>query len=225
MTGTLYIIATPIGNLADLTYRAVETIRGLDVLFCEDTRQTTRLLARYDLTVSLDSYREAAHERKAARVIELLAAGRQVGYVSDAGTPGVSDPGSRLVAAVVARLPEAKIVPIPGPSAAAALISVCGFGGNEFVFMGFPPHKKGRQAFINEAINSPRTAILYESPYRIEKLLSYLAEAAPDRQLCVGREMTKVFETFYRGTAAAVMDQLKAGSAKGEFAIAIEGKR
>jgi 16S rRNA (cytidine1402-2'-O)-methyltransferase len=224
MTGTLYLIATPIGNLGDMTYRAVETIRSLDVLFCEDTRTTMHLLERYDLSVPLDSYREEAHDRKTARVLELLADGKNVGLVSDAGTPAVSDPGGRLVAAVIEKLPDAKLVPIPGPSAVAALISVCGFPGTEFLFLGFPPHKKGRQTFIKEALDSPRTVILYESPHRIMKFLETVAAMEPERRLCVGRELTKVFETLYRGTAAEVITALQATSEKGEYAVAIERK-
>jgi 16S rRNA (cytidine1402-2'-O)-methyltransferase len=224
MPGTLYLIATPIGNLADMTYRAVETIRGLDVLFCEDTRTTMRLLERYDLSVPLDSYREEAHAAKTARVLELLAAGKSVGLVSEAGTPAVSDPGGRLVAAVIEQMPDAKLVPIPGASAVAALVSVCGFPGTEFLFLGFPPHKKGRQTFIREALDAPRTVILYESPHRIMKLLETVAELEPTRRLCVGRELTKVYETLYRGTATEVMAALKATSEKGEYSVAIERK-
>lgn len=222
MPGTLFVIATPIGNLEDITFRAVETIRSLDILFCEDTRQTMRLLERYEIRLPLDSYREEVHAGKAARLIELLAEGKNVGLVSDAGTPAVSDPGSRLVAAVAERLPDAPIIPIPGPSAVAALVSVCGFGGDEFTFLGFPPHKKGRTAFLKDALESPRTVVLYESPHRVEKLLESLAELAPDRRLVIGRELTKIHETLYRGTPSEILDALRATSLKGEFAIAIE---
>ncbi|MDD5251217.1 MAG: 16S rRNA (cytidine(1402)-2'-O)-methyltransferase [Patescibacteria group bacterium] len=221
----LYLIATPIGNLEDMTFRAVETIKNLDVLFCEDTRQTKRLLDRYGLRVALDSYREEAHARKAERMIELLQEGKNVGLVSDAGTPGVSDPGGRLVAAVVERLPNVNIIPIPGPSAVAAIVSVAGFGGNGFTFLGFPPNQKGRQSFIREALDEPRTVILYESPHRISKLLESIREISPDRNLVVGRELTKLHETIYRGTAAEIISAIKKTSDKGEFAIAIESAR
>jgi len=225
MSGILYVIATPIGNLDDVSFRAVETIKNLDVLFCEDTRTTSRLLARHDIKVPLDSYREQAHERKTARLLELLREGRSVGLVSDAGTPAVSDPGGRLVAAVALEAPEARIVPLPGASAVASLVSVCGFGGDGFDFRGFPPHKKGRTAFIARALESEYVTVLYESPHRIHKLLESITAAAPDRRLCIGRELTKIHETIYRGTAEEIRRQLDETSAKGEFAVAIDRKK
>jgi 16S rRNA (cytidine1402-2'-O)-methyltransferase len=222
MLGTLYVIATPIGNLEDITLRALAVLPTLDVLFCEDTRMTSRLLARHGLRVTLDSYREQAHERKAARLIELLEEGKQVGLVSDAGTPAVSDPGTRLVAAVAERLPEARIVPLPGPSAAVALASVSGFGGEGYLFAGFPPHKKGRAKWLGELLDVPRMVILYESPHRIERLLGELVGLIPTRRLVVGRELTKLHETIYRGTPAEVLAQLGVTSRKGEFAVIID---
>jgi 16S rRNA (cytidine1402-2'-O)-methyltransferase len=224
MPGTLYVIATPIGNLADVTYRVIETLRSLDVLFCEDTRQTMRLLARYDLKVPLDSYREAAHAAKTARVVALLRDGKNIGLVSDAGTPTISDPGHRLVRDVIAALPAATIIPLPGPSAVVTALSASGFAADQFLFLGFPPHKKGRAAFFAEALNQPRAVVLYESPHRIAKTLEAVALIGPARQLCVARELTKIHETFYRGTAAEVMAGLKATSARGEFVVVIAPK-
>jgi len=219
--GTLFIIATPIGNLEDVTYRAIETLRSLDLLFCEDTRVTVRLLERYGLHVPMDSYREDAHRQKLDRVLAALRDGKRVGLVSDAGTPAISDPGFRLVRDVLAAEPETTIVPIPGPSAVAAALSVSGLPSDEFLFLGFPPHKKGRNAAFKEALDQPRTVVLYESTHRIEKALTAIAEIDPTRGLTVGREITKMHETFYRGTASEIMEQLAKTSTRGEFVIVI----
>lgn len=216
----LYVIATPIGNLEDVTVRALATLRQLDVLLCEDTRVTKRLLDRYEIRVPYESYREEVHRARVGRIIERLRAGQKVGIVSDAGTPAVSDPGSWLVRDILAALPEAEIVPIPGPSAVTAAISVSGTG-DEFVFLGFPPHKKGRQSFFAAALAEPRAVVLYESTHRIEKALESIRELAPERRLVVCRELTKMHETIYRGKAAEVLEKLAATSAKGEFVIVI----
>lgn len=223
--GTLSVIATPIGNLEDVTVRALSTLRQVDLLLAEDTRVTGRLLERYDITVKMDSYREDQHFKKVSRVIELLRDGKHVGLVSDAGTPGIADPGSRLVRDVLAAAPETTVVPIPGPSAVATALSVSGFPADEFLFLGFPPHKKGRNSFFRDALESERTTVLYESTHRIDKALATIAEIAPDRKLCIGRELTKMHETFYRGTAAEVTEALANTSTKGEFVVIIEGKK
>jgi len=223
--GTLFIIATPIGNLGDVTYRAIECLRGLDVLFCEDTRVSQRLLERYEIRVPLESYREEVHRQRLGRVLEFLREGKKVGFVSDAGTPGVSDPGSWLVREVLDAEPETAIVPIPGPSAVAAVLSASGFPSDEYVFLGFPPHKKGRQAFFREAMAQPRTAVIYESTHRIFKALEAIAALDPERRLCVGRELTKMHETLYRGKVAEVTAALQGTSSKGEFAIVIDRDR
>ena len=222
--GTLFIIATPIGNLEDATYRSIETLRSLDLLLCEDTRVTARLLDRYGLRVPMDSYREDAHHQKLQRALTALRDGKNVGLVSDAGTPAISDPGFRLVRDVLAAEPETKVVPIPGPSAVAAALSVSGLPSDEFLFLGFPPHKKGRAAAFREALDQPRTVVLYESTHRIAKALEAIAAIDPARHLVVGREVTKLHETFYRGTAAEVTAQLEKTSSKGEFVICIAPK-
>jgi len=221
---TIYIIATPIGNLGDITQRALETMKSVSVLFCEDTRVTRRLLDRYGIGVPTESYREQVHESKAARVLELLRDGKDVGLVSDAGTPGVSDPGAMLVRDVLEAMPDACIVPIPGPSAVTAAISAAGFPADAFTFFGFPPHKKGRNSFFDEATACPHTAVLYESPHRILKALAQLAERAPERRLCIFRELTKMHESVYRCAAAEAIG-LVSGHEKGEFVIVVEGKR
>lgn len=222
--GTLFIIATPIGNLQDVTVRAIETIKSLDILFCEDTRVTKRLLDRYGVAVPTDSYREEVHGLKMARVLAALRDGKRVGFVSDAGTPAISDPGFRLVRDVLAAEPSTTVVPIPGPSAVATALSVSGFPSDEYLFLGFPPHKKGRAAAFKEALDQPRTVVLYESTHRIDKALAAIAEIDPARRLAVGREITKIHETFYRGTAVEVAAALGKTSSKGEFVIVISPK-
>ncbi|MEA3249477.1 MAG: 16S rRNA (cytidine(1402)-2'-O)-methyltransferase [Patescibacteria group bacterium] len=222
--GTLYVIATPIGNLGDMTLRAVETLKNVDVLFAEDTRVTRRLLTKFDIQVPLESYREQVHSAKAARVIGLLRDGKDVGLVSDAGTPGVSDPGAMLVRDVLQDMPDARIVPAPGPSAVVAAVSVAGFPSDAFTFFGFPPHKKGRNAFFDEVVDCPHTVVLYESPHRVLKTLGQLAECVPDRRLCILRELTKMHESSYRCTAAEAVE-LVSEHVKGEFVIVMEGRR
>lgn len=222
--GTLYIIATPIGNLDDVSVRMLATIRELDVLFCEDTRVTGRLLSRYELTVPMKPYREDLHFKLMGSIVQMLKEGKTVGLVSDAGTPGISDPGTRLVRDVLLAAPKTKVIPISGPSAVVTALSASGFESGQFVFMGFPPHKKGRTAFFKDALAESRTTVLYESTHRIDKALELIAELEPGRKLCVVRELTKLHETFYRGPAKEVLTQLDETSRKGEFVIIIEGK-
>ena len=219
--GTLYVIATPIGNLGDVTVRALDTLRALDLLLAEDTRVTRRLLDRYEIKVPMESYREEVHARKIRGVIDALAAGKSVGIVSDAGTPGVSDPGCHLVRDVVAALPEVTITPIPGACAAVSAFSVAGFQADEFTFLGFPPHKKGRAGFFTQAMSQPRVVVFYESTHRISKALESLASIDPERQLLVCRELTKIHETLYRGTASAILAQLQTTSSRGEFVVVV----
>jgi 16S rRNA (cytidine1402-2'-O)-methyltransferase len=223
MSGTLYIIATPIGNLDDLSPRAIATLRGVSLLLCEDTRVTRKLLNRFEINVDTESYREHNHEAKLGHVLELLRRGSDVGLVSDAGTPGISDPGSRLVRDLLAEEPQLKVVAIPGPSAVVAAVSAAGFPADSFTFLGFPPHKKGRNTFFREALEYPHPVVLYESPHRIIKALEAINELEPARQLCVQRELTKMFETTYRGTAVEILVAL-GQSPKGEFVMVIDRK-
>ena len=222
--GTLYVIATPIGNLEDVTFRSIETLKKLDALFCEDTRVTGRLLERYGIHVPMQSYREDSHGRQFPKMLELLRAGKTVGLVSDAGTPAIADPGFRMVRDVLRAEPETTVIPIAGVSAVTAALSIAGLSADEFTFLGFPPHKKGRNTFFKEALDHPRTVVLYESTHRIEKALESVHAQAPERKLVVCRELTKMFETTYRGTAKEVQEQMANTSSKGEFVIVIEGK-
>jgi 16S rRNA (cytidine1402-2'-O)-methyltransferase len=208
MPGTLSIIATPIGNLGDITLRAIETLRAVDVLFCEDTRTTRKLL-----------------DRKTRRVIELLEEGKHIGLVSDAGTPGIADPGSRLVRDVIDALPDAKVVPIPGPSAIAAAISIAGFPADGFVFLGWPPHKKGRNAFFDKAMAQDLPAVLYESPHRVTKAFAELTKRDSMRRIASCRELTKVHEEVERGTAAELAARYETKEPRGEYVIVIDRMR
>lgn len=223
--GKLSIVATPIGNLEDVTLRALRVLKEADVVYCEDTRVTKKLLARYEIatpTRRLDANVEA---RVAEEVIERLAAGEQVAYCSDAGTPGISDPGARLVAAVREALPDATIEAIPGPSALVAALSIAGLPADAFTFYGFLPHKKGRQTLLKKIAADKGMAVLYESSHRILKLLEELAAAAPAREVAVARELTKKFEEVVRGAPGELYARFAAAPmhTKGEFVVVIAG--
>lgn len=221
MNNVLYIVATPIGNLGDLTYRAQEILRAVAFIVCEDTRVTRRLLERYGIETPVRVFHEHTSPADRAALVGELAAGADIALVTDAGTPGLSDPGGFLVAdAVAAGVP---VSPIPGPSAAMALLSVAGIALDRFTFLGFPPNKKGRQSFFQEIAAIPHAVILYESTHRITKALESLAPLG--RQLIVGRELTKLHETIYRGTAEEILTQLAATSSKGEFVIIVAPAR
>ncbi len=219
----LYIIATPIGNLEDITFRAVRILKEVDFILCEDTRQTRKLLDKYDIKKATLSYHEHSKLQRIEKIVDLLRNGKNLALVSDAGTPAISDPGGKLVEEVLRTLPdEVKIIPIPGPSAVAAAASISGFPTDKFLFLGFPPHKKGRNKFFQKIVESEFTTIFYESTYRILKSLEELRAAAGEREIVVCRELTKMFETTYRGTVSEVIEKLKADTTKGEFAIVVK---
>lgn len=215
------MVATPIGNLEDITMRALQTLREVDVIACEDTRHTQRLLTRYDIHKRLIACHAHNEISSAAGIVKLLSEDNNIAFVSDAGTPGISDPGARVVNAV--REAGFPIVPIPGASALATLISVSGFVGKAFVFEGFMSPRAGRRRKrLVELLERDEAFIVYESPFRVVKLLEELANLAPERRILVGREMTKAFEEYVDGTAQTVAgDFAKRTSIKGEFAICI----
>lgn len=225
---TLYIVATPIGNLKDITLRALEVFKSVETVVCEDTRETHKLLHAYDMKKTLLSYHQHSSEETLQRVIEFLENGEDIAYVSDAGTPGVQDPGNVLVQAVYKHFGnEVAVVPIPGASAVTTLASVAGLPTDSFLFAGFLPKKKGKQTQLKEIAESKRTVIFYESSHRIIKSLNELKEAlaeTPERAVVVGRELTKKFETLYRGTVEEVISQLEETSTKGEFVVVVAGK-
>jgi len=222
---TLFIVATPIGNLADITIRALEVLKGVDTIACEDTRHTRKLLNHYEISKPLLSCRSQNELAAAARIIDILGRGRDVAYASDAGTPGISDPGERLAAEV--RNSGFSVVPIPGPSAITTLLSVSGIGGRTFTFDGFLSPKAGkRQKRIEELLKREENFLLYESPHRILKILAVLAEKEPCRKVFIGREMTKLHEEFVTGTAEEVFRLFtERNSQKGEFVILVSGRK
>ena len=218
----LYIVATPIGNLKDVSERMLETLRSVDLILCEDTRVTSKLLASYGIEKSLQSYHQHSDQKKINKILDELKDDKDIALVTDAGTPGVSDPGGMLVAEALRRFEDKiEIISIPGPSAITAALSISGFPADEFIFLGFPPHKKGRKKFFDRLFEIKSTIVLYESTHRILKTLDELALRIENRPIVLGRELTKMHESVYRGTVAQVTDKLKAGSIKGEFVIVI----
>ncbi len=224
MSATLSIVGTPIGNLEDISPRALRMLRASDVILCEDTRVTRKLLGHYGIDVPLVSYHAHSGVTKEDKVLDLLAAGNAVALVSDAGTPAVSDPGARLVAAVYERFGESVPVrAVPGPSAVTAALSVAGVPADSFLFLGFPPHKKGRRTFFATVAASMHTVVFYESPHRIEKALAALAAEHPDRLVVVCRELTKLYEEVVRGSAADVAARFAShrDTVRGEFVVVV----
>ena len=218
---TLFVVATPIGNLEDLTLRALRTLKEVSFILCEDTRVTQKLLSRYEVKVPTISYHQHASEKTKEYVFELLSQGKSLALVTDAGTPGVSDPGNELIDYLLERKPSLSIVPIPGASAVSAIASIAGLPMDKFLFLGSPPHKKGRKKFFEEVAQSARPVIFYESPYRILKSLQELKTINYQLQTVVGRELTKKFETVYRGAIDQVLEMLQKDKVKGEFVVVV----
>ncbi len=212
--GTLYVVATPIGNLEDLTFRALRTLREVDLIAAEDTRRTAKLLAHYEIRKPLVSVREHNERGAADRLVEKLLGGQDVAFVSDAGTPGIADPGARLVETVRAR--GIRVIPIPGVSAVAAALSVAGLAIEEFVFMGFPPAGgSGRNDWFRRLAAEPRAVVFFEAPHRIEKTMARLKELLVTRQILVLREITKINEELVMCSINTTLNQ------KGEFTLVV----
>jgi len=221
MSGTLSIVATPIGNLADITYRAVEILRMSDVIVCEDTRVTGKLCAHYDIDVQRTALHHHSPQGKIDKIVERLQGGENIAYVSDAGTPGVSDPGNQLVAAATAA--GVCVTPIPGASALSAVISVAGIDMQRFTFLAYPPHKKGRHTFFDVVAASDIPVVYYDSVHRIVKNLTLLQEKKTDAQVVVGRELTKMFEEVRYGNVSEVLTYFidHGEKVKGEFVVIV----
>lgn len=222
---TLYIVGTPIGNLSDITYRALETFKTVDVIACEDTRHTLQLLNHFEIKKPLISCRAQNEQTAAQKIVHLLDEGQNVAYASDAGTPGISDPGAVLVD--VARAAGHTIVPIPGACAFVSLASVAGSGGKSLLFEGFLSPKPGRRrSRLRELMATGFAFVLYESPFRIVKLLADIADIQCERRIVVGRELTKLHEEIVEGIAAEVLEDF-AGRSKilGEFAVFVSGTK
>lgn len=224
---TLYIVATPIGNLEDITLRALRILKEVDLILCEDTRTTKVLLNKYEITTATMSYHAQSKLSKIDYIIELLKEGKSLALVSDAGTPAISDPGSLLISKVREVLGnEVKISPIPGASALISAMSASGLTGGSFMFYGFLPHKKGRETIFKEIAESKITSSFYESPHRVEKTLESLKAHVPERKIIIGRELTKMFEEIVSGTPEQLISYFATNPDKmrGEFVVIVEGK-
>jgi 16S rRNA (cytidine1402-2'-O)-methyltransferase len=220
MPGTLYLVATPIGNLEDITLRALRTLKECDVVAAEDTRRTGQLLKHFAISKPLLSYFQFNEARRSEEILERLQRGEKIALVTDAGSPGISDPGERVVRA--ARMAGFRVEAVPGPCALVAALTASGLPADEFHFIGFLPHKSGQRHKQLEALESfAGTLVLYESPYRIEKLLAELVEVFPERQVVLARELTKKFEEFLRGRPAELLAVVKKRSLKGEFVVLV----
>lgn len=219
--GVLYVVGTPIGNLEDITPRALRTLNEVAVVFAEDTRVTKKLFDRYAITTRLERCDAQVEAAKIDAARSLLDEGKKVAFVSDAGTPGVSDPGARLVHAV--REAGYPITVIPGPSAVTAALSIAGVSADSFVFLGYPPHKKGRKTFFEELGREKRTVVFFESTHRILKALAALSDVVVDRQILVLRELTKIHEEVIEGRPEEVLEILEQvpEKQKGEFVVIV----
>lgn len=221
----LYIVATPIGNLSDITFRAVEVLKQVDLILCEDTRVSQHLLDHYDIATKVMSYHQHSGAGKISLLAEKIKSGLDLALITDAGTPGISDPGNKLVAEIIKGTNNCQIIPIPGPSAVVAALSVAGLPTDKFLFLGFIPHKKGRETLFNRIENSLETVVFYESTHRIIKTLERLSKVLDkSRQIVVCRELTKKFETIYRGNIIEVLTKVKKDVTKGEFVVVVSGK-
>lgn len=218
----LYIVATPIGNLEDITMRAIRTLREVNLIAAEDTRTSGILLKKYEINTPMISFHAHSDDRKVMELIEKMKAGQNVALISDAGTPGISDPGFKLVRA--AREAGVAVVPIPGPSAFLTALSGSGLPINRFLYLGFLPMKKGRQTMLKSLQEEERTIVFYESPHRLLKTLGEFSEYFPGRKLVLARELTKIFEEFLSGTPAELYEHFQKKSPKGEFVIIMAGK-
>ena len=219
--GRLSVVATPIGNLGDMTFRGLWNLKEANVIYAEDTRVISKLMSHYGLRTSLQRLDAATEARKSREVAERLRNLEQVAYVTDAGTPGISDPGARLVNYIREHVPEAIIETLPGPSALTAALSIAGLVGTEFTFLGFLPQKKGRQTALKKVAASEYPVVLYESPHRILKLLSELSTVGI-KEVRIGRELTKMYEEFLVGDPKEVAADLRKRKAdRGEFVVII----
>lgn len=226
---TLFIIGTPIGNLEDITLRALRVLKEVDVVLCEDTRVTNRLLAKYEIGTPTLSYHAQSKFAKVEKIFGLLREGKNLALVSDAGTPCISDPGVLLISQVREKFGDAvSIVPIPGPSALIAALSASGVSAAEFVFLGFLPHKKGRETLFKEMAITERVVVFYESPHRIIKTLVSLEKfCGAERGVVVARELTKIYEEFVRGTIAQAREHFARNEdrVRGEFVVIVDKQK
>ena len=217
--GHLFVVGTPIGNLEDITLRAISTLQNVDLILAEDTRNSKKLLSAHNIDTKMMSYHEHSNEKETKRIISLLLDGKNLALISDAGTPTISDPGYGLIRDGIKK--EIKIIPIPGAAAITTAMSVSGLPSDSFTFFGFLPQKKGRIKKIKELLNVDNTIILFESPFRLEKTLNQLKEYLGNRSVVVGRELTKLYEEIIRGNLEDVIKYFSKSKVKGEIVIMI----
>lgn len=222
---TFYVVATPIGNLEDITLRAIRILKEVDLVLCEDTRVTKRLFEKYEISTPMLSYHAQSGETKVELILEKIAEGKNIAIVTDAGTPCISDPGSLLISRIRSDYPDLPIVSIPGPSALTSALSIAGVPTHDFVFLGFFPHKKGRETLFREIVISERTIVFYESTHRILKTLESLGKFLKDtnKKVTIIRELTKIYEEFIQGSPVDILKILtdKPEKQKGEFVIIV----
>ncbi len=221
--GRLFVLATPLGNLEDLTLGGLRILGEVFAIVAEDTRVTRKLLEHYKIAKPLLIFHQHSAPREKAKIAELLKEGKDLVLVTDAGTPGISDPGGQLIEELLKEFGQGlPIIPLPGSNAAVAALSISGFSADKFLFLGFPPHKKGRQTFFRKIAETDCTVVFYESPHRILKTLQMLVEIMPERPLVIARELTKKFETIYRGTANEILSRLTNDQVRGEFTVVVK---
>ncbi|AKM83808.1 TPA: 16S rRNA (cytidine(1402)-2'-O)-methyltransferase [Candidatus Campbellbacteria bacterium] len=220
-----YVIATPIGNLEDITFRAIKTLKEVDLILCEDTRVTKKLLQKYEINTPTMSYHQHSKISKIDKIFEMIEAGKNIALVSDAGTPTISDPGSFLVSEMKGKFEkEIEIIAIPGASALVSALSISGLPVDQFLFLGFLPHKKGRETLFKEIAETKRTIAFYESPHRILKTLESLKKHIGKRKVVIARELTKIYEETVSGSAEEIIEYFEKNPDKirGEFVVMIE---
>ena len=222
MTGKLSVVGTPIGNLEDITLRALRTLKECDIILCEDTRHTKKLLSHFDIHTATMAFHTFSGKPVYEKIVALLEEGKNLALVSDAGTPAISDPGAYLIEKIREALPDVHIEPIPGPSSVSAALSVAGVPADSYTFIGFLPHKKGRMTMLNAVAKLEGTVVLFESSHRIERLMAELAERAPTRRVVVCHELTKLHEAVREGTAEE-MTKVVGGviPSRGEFVVVL----
>jgi 16S rRNA (cytidine1402-2'-O)-methyltransferase len=221
--GTLYIVSTPIGNLEDITLRALRILREADLIAAEDTRRTSVLLRNFDIQTPLTSYFEGNELKKREFLLSKLKQGKKIALVSDAGTPGISDPGFRLIQLVIEN--QIPVIPIPGPSAVITALSVSGLPTDAFLFMGFLPHKSKKRRDLLKSLEGAReTLIFYESPHRLSETLNDIMDILREREMVLTRELTKMYEEILRGKVSEIQNQIEGRKLRGEITLVIEGK-
>ncbi|MFA5776054.1 MAG: 16S rRNA (cytidine(1402)-2'-O)-methyltransferase [Patescibacteria group bacterium] len=219
-TNALYVVATPIGNLEDITYRAVSVLKTADTVFSEDTRQSKKLFDRYQITTLLKSYRDQNHDRALQEILDILRQSKTIALVSDSGTPLISDPGYKLVRSVINA--GYSVIPIPGPSAVTASLSASGLPTDKFSFVGFLPKSQGKRTeILKEFGKLDSTLVIYESPFRVVKLLQEILDTLGDREVCLACEITKMFEKFERGRVSELLHKMSTQKIRGEYTVLI----